>query len=205
MNSLIIAITLPNIIINEHQIIESLLENGIDYVHVRKPGWINDDIEKWIEKISPQCHNKLTVHYHHHLAKKYNIGGVHQSRGFELNDNYEHFRKSLSCHSIREMMENCHDYDYMFISPVFDSISKTGYKSGINYDELLRVLKHPGCQTDKAIALGGISINTINQAKYLGFKNIALLGGLWEINSKQDINCTKTLNNLKKIVNFWKQ
>lgn len=200
--SLLIAITLPDRAEGETRIIDQLIKGGIDYVHVRKPGWSSDEVEAWIEEIPREFHSQLTIHYHHQLTEKLGIGGVHHSNGFPLERGYK-LRTSRSCHSIKEMAENCHDYDYMFLSPIFESISKEGYGPSIKGDELIRVLKHPACDTNKVVALGGVSIDTITQARQMGFSSIALLGGLWVKDDNGEVNSKETLNNLKQIKELW--
>lgn len=80
-------------------------------------------------------------------------------------------------HSLKEL-ENCKEkYDYAFLSPVFDSISKAGYESHMDLKEVEKVLKN---REDKIIALGGIDEDKIDTVKVLGFSGIALLGAIWK-------------------------
>lgn len=111
-------------------------------------------------------------------------------------------RQSISCHSINELLdldnfgrsfadryytgqdstiqhsEGQYPYGqfypyYATLSPIFDSISKQGYKAAFNFDELqsaLSKLKLP------VIALGGVTPEKIPLLTTLGFKGAAMLG-----------------------------
>jgi thiamine-phosphate pyrophosphorylase len=68
-------------------------------------------------------------------------------------------------------------FDYVFLSPVFDSISKPGYfrndELGMMSDEWKALVK------TKVIALGGIDASNIHKTKELGFDGAAVLGAVW--------------------------
>ena len=64
----------------------------------------------------------------------------------------------------------------MFLSPIFQSISKEGYGSGFSLDGLRNA---KGIIDDKVIALGGICPRTITKLKDIPFGGVAVLGALW--------------------------
>jgi thiamine-phosphate pyrophosphorylase len=68
--------------------------------------------------------------------------------------------------------------DYVFLSPIFDSISKVGYQSSYTTDELTRA-RDEGVIDRNVIAMGGISLDRIPQVAELGFGGVALLGDVW--------------------------
>ena len=64
----------------------------------------------------------------------------------------------------------------MFLSPIFQSISKERYGSGFSLDGLRNA---KGIIDDKVIALGGICPRTITKLKDIPFGGVAVLGALW--------------------------
>ena len=86
--------------------------------------------------------------------------------------------KSLSCHTLEELQQHS-DMDYLFLSPIFNSISKHGYTSRFP-ESLLYELKAKGVIHEKIIALGGVNRQNIGKVKDYGFGGAAVLGGLWE-------------------------
>lgn len=67
----------------------------------------------------------------------------------------------------------------MFLSPIFDSISKSGYNHAFTKEQLLEA-KSRHLINEKVVALGGIDHKTIPFAVQYGFGGIAVLGSLWE-------------------------
>ncbi|MDR3253081.1 MAG: thiamine phosphate synthase [Tannerella sp.] len=68
---------------------------------------------------------------------------------------------------------------YVFLSPVFDSISKVGYRQGFTSEELLSY-RMQGFINKRVIALGGIYAGNISEIRRYGFGGVAVLGALWE-------------------------
>ena len=84
---------------------------------------------------------------------------------------------TTSFHSLETLTGNKENYEYVFLSPVFDSISKKTHKGKFNDSNLEFVL---GNLKKKVIALGGINIEKIEQVMDMGFDGMALLGGIWK-------------------------
>ena len=107
---------------------------------------------------------------------------------------------SRSCHSISELSQYGPVCDYMFLSPVFDSISKSGYTSrfspacsagtagpmaGMSSDGELsgRDQGNGDCRPvdwERVFALGGVCPDNIRLLEETGFGGAAVLGYLWE-------------------------
>ena len=66
----------------------------------------------------------------------------------------------------------------MFLSPIFDSISKVGYSHAFTREQLLDA-KSRHLINEEIIALGGIAQETIPLAAQYGFGGVAVLGSLW--------------------------
>ena len=67
---------------------------------------------------------------------------------------------------------------YVFLSPIFNSISKQGYASAFTPKALFEA-KQKGIINEKVVALGGITAANINKIKSYGFGGVALLGDVW--------------------------
>ncbi|MDD6553810.1 MAG: thiamine phosphate synthase [Prevotellaceae bacterium] len=88
------------------------------------------------------------------------------------------FSISFSCHSLEEVAQYKNRCDYVFLSPIYDSISKQGYHSAFTRDDLLRA-RDKGIIDEKVIALGGVSEEKIPEIQRLGFGGYAMLGAVW--------------------------
>jgi thiamine monophosphate synthase len=157
--------------------------------HLRKPGSTEKETEELIQQIDEAFYSRIVLHDHFPLAPKYHLGGVHlNSRNPEANFGGEYWRHcsiSRSCHSLQEVEEYKGLCNYVTLSPVFDSISKTGYNAGFSH-ETLKDASEKGIIENKVVALGGISSSNISYAIDLGFGGVAVLGAVWNQANLQD-------------------
>jgi len=167
----------------EAQIINHLFEAGMGCFHLRKPGSSAEEVQDLLAQINPENHSKIALHQHHFLADKNSIKRLHfteQARGGaepeELQQLKEQdFTLSTSIHQV-EMISDQLYFDYVFLSPVFNSISKAGYKGFANPSfTMQKTVSKP-----KVIALGGIDASNIRQLKTMNFDGAAVLGSIWQ-------------------------
>ena len=184
----IVAISQPKMIENEHQIIQQLFEAGLDTFHIRKPRLRTKQLMEYIEKIPAQFHNRLIIHSHHRLARKYNLLGVHYTR-LHLEPTFKNWwrekklgfiKRKLVRTSSHNKLASLYDqseitFDYVFLSPIFDSITGK-YQSGFYEDSIKAAVQKTGL---KIVARGGIDITRIEKVNELGFYGIALYSCLW--------------------------
>lgn len=174
----LIAISWPTFFDGEAEIINALFEQGPTVLHLRKPGATEAQVEKLVMRIRPEFHDRLTLHYLPDLAERLELGGYHLSAGHAPAPEDWDGRVSASCHTFGELREALKTADYAFLSPIFDSISKNGYKSGFSADELLAA-RNAGIINRHVIALGGITPDNMHLVAEMGFGGVALLGSLW--------------------------
>ena len=175
----VIVITSEDKLQNEAELISRLIEGGIDYVHIRKPKWSLKEVRELLYDIPTRYHKKLRLHDHFSLLYEFELAGVQLN---SRNDESPSVGTTCrSCHSINEIMESDR-YCYVTLSPIYDSISKQGYKSAFRINDLSNILKYK-----RVVALGGVEPSRFVELKKYGFWGVALLGWLWK-----DI----TLNNI---------
>ena len=163
---------------NEAEMIRIILSEGIDRVHIRKPGSSESDFRRLIEAIPERFYPAVTLQDHVGLAVGYGIGGVHlNSRNPSVPAGFKG-KVSRSCHSLEEVARYASQTDYHFLSPIFDSISKQGYRSGFDMAQL-RQAACEGILTRKTIALGGVSADKLPLLHDIGFGGAAFLGDIW--------------------------
>lgn len=172
----LIAITLPDFFPEEAGIINSLFEAGLERLHVRKPYSDCEALKSLLENIAPENYSRIVLHDHFDLAKELLLGGIHLNR--RNSEVLQGFNGTLSrsCHSIAELEES--PLDYLFLSPVFPSISKSGYGDGFSLERLKEAAEE-GIITKRVYALGGICAGTIPLLRNIPFGGVAVLGALW--------------------------
>ncbi len=184
MNWLKIAITKPDFYDGEAAFIRSLFESGFDIVHLRKPCVCTDaidcvrtDIRRLLNELNAEERRKIIIHDFPEFYEEYSLKGIHINKNVtEYPSGYKGFR-TRSCHSLEEVKMYKDDFDYLFLSPIFDSISKQGYKSAFT-EEVLRAASREGIIDEKVVALGGVTFDKIPYLKELHFGGAAMMGGL---------------------------
>ena len=122
----LIAITTESDYPDEPRLIALMLTEGIDLIHIRKPAWDEERMRSLIASIDERWHNRLVLHSHFRLTEEFGLHGVHlNSRALHAPEGYKG-PISCSCHSIQELQERSPQMDYCTLSPIFNSISKSG-------------------------------------------------------------------------------
>lgn len=176
-----IVITDPHFFSEESKYINALFENGLDVLHIRKPEASIDDVRNLILQIKVQYHYKIMIHSHYELRKEFVLRGFHFTvTSKHLISEFSTFKckKSLSIHEIEELSSVDPSIDYVFISPLFPSISKDANSKQWNFLDLILALKKT--YTFKIIPLGGINEKNLVIAKEFGFDDFAVLGCIWD-------------------------
>lgn len=166
-----------------------LFEAGLPTFHLRKPGASTSEIDAYLQALPPQYLGRVVLHGQYELAQRYPVGGLHlpasartiwpaQARlrqpGHSL---------STALHSLAELRQHRRRYDYVFLSPIFDSISKQGYGQAFALTEVqqqLQQLQQRKHYVPQVVALGGITTDNIAQVRAAGFAGAAVLGSVWQ-------------------------
>lgn len=193
---------------NETSILNELFARGLETYHLKKPTYTEKKMKAYLEKIPSEYHNRIVIHSHHLLVKKYNLKGIHFPSKL-LKKKFKTWwvltrtkRKqpwlsvSTSFHSIKELDNVNPIFDYVFLSPIFDSITKSQYQSGFKEYSLTNNLKSINY---KVIALGGITEEKVPIVFRMGFYGMGLLGALWTSDKPIEIfeGVQKKINELK--------
>lgn len=184
----LVLLTSPAAVSDEPRLLTEMLAQGVERLHLRKPNWTAAQLEALIQALPSRFYSRLVLHAYPHLVRQYQLGGLH------LTGSQRAVTKrcpallpgqtlSTSYHSLVEISQHRRHYDYVFLSPIFDSISKEGYASGFNLADvstfLQRLATRPG-YCPQVLALGGIDNQNIGLVKQAGFAGAAVLGTIWQ-------------------------
>ncbi len=176
----IIAVTTPKVTDDDAYLIGKLIGMGIDIVHLRKPESTIAECRNLLAKLNAAQRAKIIIHDFPELYEEFSLKGIHINKNVERLPEGYRGNKSRSCHSFEEIIKYKRDYDYLFLSPIFDSISKEGYRSGFSAEALSNASAN-GIIDEKVIALGGVTFDKIAYLKALNFGGIAMIGGIYNI------------------------
>lgn len=178
---MLILISSPSEIAQEATLINQFFDEGLDLFHLRKPNDTEPEVRALIEKIDSNHHKKISLHQHHQLANNFGIERLHINERSRLEMGKDAigalknkgYQLSTSVHRIECLkLPDISLFDYSFIGPVFDSISKTGYTAKVEaYGKIFE-------RSTKAVAIGGIKASNLHHLKGI-FDGIAILGTIW--------------------------
>ena len=178
---MIIVITRPDFFAGEAERITALLTSGkADLIHIRKPRSSQHEVEQLLCDLPAVLYPRLVLHNHHPLAQRYGLRGVHlNSRNPNPPAGWTG-AVSISCHTFQELAEvRKQSYAYMSLSPIFDSISKQGYRSAFTREQIAEA-RRQGLIDQRVMALGGVTFNRINEITEMGFGGAMILGDAWK-------------------------
>ena len=182
----VIVFTAPYNVYKEAEKWQTLLDAGVDYIHVRKPGSDESQVRDLLGQIPLGYRSKLVLHDWYHLAVECSLGGIHLNArnnefwfgGGELVKLLRvrpDLRLSRSVHSLKELDAASCEFAYCTLSPIFDSISKPGYKALSGIDAI-----SDGIYGRRVVALGGVTPDCFDFLYEKNFCGAALLGYIWE-------------------------
>lgn len=183
----IIAISTPRVTDDDVPIIRHLLDRGIDAVHLRKPESDIDAVRRLLETLSAEYRSRIVIHNYPELYDEFSLRGIHTNRNVPSYPEGYRGLRSRSCHSFEEVVKYKDAYDYLFLSPIFDSISKEGYRSAFSPEELLAA-SNEGIIDDKVIALGGVTLDKIAYIAGLHFGGVAMVGAIYNLDTLNSIS-----------------
>ncbi|WP_233635854.1 thiamine phosphate synthase [Hymenobacter setariae] len=173
---------------DEPRILTELLAQGLGRLHLRKPDWTAAQLEALIQALPSQVYPRLVLHGHPQLVQQYRLGGLHLT-GSQRAAAQRRPRLlpgqtlSTSFHSLAKINQHRRRYNYVFLSPIFNSLSKVGYAGNFDLGELRRFFHaqaaRPGYHPP-VLALGGIEAHNISLVQQVGFAGAAVLGAVWQ-------------------------
>jgi len=174
-----ILITLPEFFECEASLVNEMFCAGLEILHLRKPSATLSEMETFILSIDKCFYNKIVIHSHFLLIDKYKLKGAHLSNNRPLDVPHTGFQLSFSCHTFSEVEREKNRCAYVFLSPIFDSISKQGYESAFTSEQLAEA-RAKAIIDHQVVALGGITPDNYNKVKEMGFGGVAILGDVWQ-------------------------
>lgn len=185
----LVAIT-PHEQATELALLPELFAAGLSRLHVRKPGWSAPELAAYVEAVPVPYRHRLVLHSHYELALTQGLGGIHLTEAARRDPatlpilrQMRVLSVSASLHSLDELRQHRRRYDYVLLSPIFNSISKAGYASRYDLAGMPAVLQGLAARAryrPRVLALGGVEAANLPQVRQAGFAGAAVLGALWQ-------------------------
>lgn len=184
----ITVISSPTDELTEIEDVVRMFDAGLQHFHIRKPRMNRQQLANYIQRYPDKFRSRMIVHSYHGLATKYKLGGIHLSREHrrrsKLYDLRLWFKRKLNpnlivtrtFHNLTDITADRRKYTYAFLSPIFDSVTRSSLAGGFSKRALLIILP----QSKQPIyALGGITIERLPEVEENGFYGAAFHGSIW--------------------------
>lgn len=197
----LLVITVPGALPGEPALLRRLIGLGPFRLHLRKPDLAPDAIRAYLDYFTRSEKSRIVVHSSDESLAKTGIGGLHLPFSALpecrlLKARLRECPVSTSIHCWQEYVALPDGIAYAFMGPVYDSLSKPGYRRNSQSWQL------PFRRPVPLIALGGIHPGNINAVRQAGFNGAALLGSIWRAGNAAEAflaveNALKQINNDK--------
>lgn len=184
----LIIMTKSTFFVEEDKIITTLFDEGLECLHLNKPGSAPIYSERLLSLLSDDYYKRIVVHDHFYLKEEYGLNGIHLDGIESLPPDGYKGRISRTGLSLDELKNAKKDSNYVLLRNIFDSLTDSTKKASFTEDMLNEASKK-GLIDKKVYALSGITIDNIKKAKDLGFGGVVICGDLWnkfDIHNQQD-------------------
>ena len=195
----LVLMTQPTFFVEEDKILTSLFDEGLDDLHLFKPGSSPMYSERLLTLLHEEYYNKITVHDNFYLKEEYKLKGIH------LNDEVAPVPKgykgriSRTCTHLELLKEAKRNADYVFLKYIFDSQTEPDRKATFTLDELKEASRR-GLIDRHVYALGGMNLENIKIAKDLGFGGVVICRDLWNrFNIHQELDYQALIDHFGKL------
>lgn len=174
--------------LSEAREVTQMFEEGLKAFHIKKSSFERHEMEEYIKSIPSEYHKYIILHSNHKLRKTFKLGGLHLSRThrkrkynswwkmFKLKKFSRNLKFTRTFSKLSTLSSHNIKYDYVFLTPIYQSISKLGHSGNFGNRSLEKYIK---LSKSPVYALGGVTIEHFKECQELGFSGVALLGYVW--------------------------
>ena len=186
----LVIITQPQFFIEEDKIITTLFDEGLDTLHLYKPGSEPLYFERLLTLIPEDYHRNIVIHEHYYMKQEFDLAGIHiDDPQCEVPQGYRG-KVSRSTMDIADLKEMKRHSQYVFLHDVFDSLHEPDVKSKFSIGQIHEAARQ-GLIDKHVFALGGMNADNIRWASDEGFGGVVICGDVWnrfDIHHQTDYN-----------------
>lgn len=195
----LIIMTKATFFVEEDKILTTLFDEGLEDLHLYKPGSEPIYSERLLTLLSEDYHRKITVHDHFYLKEEYGLKGIHLNNATDEPPIGYRGNVTRTCHAIDELKEAKRKSSYVFLKSLFDSQTNPADKQSFSI-ETLQEAARKGLIDKKVYAMGGMNLDNIQIAKDLGFGGVVICGDLWNrFNIHNELDYKELIAHFRKL------
>ena len=174
----LIVMTKSTFFVEEDKILASLFEEGLENLHLYKPGSEPMYSERLLTLLPEEYYKHITVHDHFYLKEEFRLRGIHLDQVTDDVPQGYKGKVSRTCRKLEDLKEAKRNSDYVFLQNIFDSQTNPLDRQSFTDDEL-RSASRQGLIDRNVYALGGMNIDNVRKVKDYGFGGVVICGDLW--------------------------
>lgn len=191
--------TQPTFFVEEDKILTSLFDEGLDSLHLYKPGSSPMYSERLLTLLPNEYYSKVTVHDNFYLKEEFKLHGIHIDDETTPAPKGYKGHISRTCTHLDQLKMTKKNADYVFLKYIFDSQTEADQKATFTQEELKEASRR-GLIDKHVYALGGMNLDTIKTAKELGFGGVVISGDLWNrFNIHQELDYQALIDHFAKL------
>lgn len=173
----LVVMTKSTFFVEEDKILAALFDTGLECLHINKPGSSPMYAERLLTLLPEESYRSIYVHDHYYLKNEYDLGGIHiDDPDMEVPQGYRG-KLGRTCTGLTRLKELKRKSNFVFL------------RRGDATDNELKEASRHGLIDKKVYALGGVTLQSISQARDLGFGGVVVCSDLWnrfDIHSQTD-------------------
>lgn len=174
----LVIISQPQFFIEEDKIITTLFDEGLDLLHLYKPGSEPLYLERLLTLIPDEYHRNIVIHEHYYMKEEFDLTGIHIDDPLQPVPQGYRGKVSRSCMDLEQLKTLKKESQYIFLHDVFDSLHEADVKSKFSLAEIHDASKR-GLIDKHVYAMGGMNADNIRWAHDEGFGGVVICGDLW--------------------------
>ncbi len=189
----------PTFFVEEDKILTSLFEEGLESLHLYKPGASPMYSERLLTLLDSECCSRITVYDNFYLKDEFKLRGIHiDDETTPPPAGYKgHLSRTVT--HIEQLKEAKRHVDYVILKYICDSQTVPDMKASFTQQELKEASRR-GLIDKHVYALGGMNLDTIRIARELGFGGVVISGDLWNrFNIHQELDYQALIDHFIKI------
>ena len=185
--------------VEEDKILTSFFEEGLDCLHLYKPGSSPMYSERLLTLLPEEYYKRIVVHDNFYLKEEYNLRGIHLADETTPAPKGYKGHVSRTCTHLDQLKQAKHNSDYVLLKYIFDSQTEPDRKASFTTNQLTEAQRH-GLIDRHVWALGGMNLDTVRIARDLGFGGVVISGDLWNrFNIHQEMDYQALIDHFVKL------
>ena len=174
----LVIVSCPQFFVEEDKIITTLFDEGLDMLHIYKPGSEPLYFERLLTLIPEEYHRNIVIHENYYMKQEFELGGIHlDNPNVDIPNGYKG-EVSRSCTDLHMLKDVKRKSEYVFLHDIFDSLHEKDVKSKFTAVEIHEASRR-GLIDKHVYALGGMCLDNIRWAQDEGFGGVVICGDLW--------------------------